>query len=395
MKKRFSTLDVQMNPNHPIWDKKDSELALNAQSQKDVEASQGSEIFQEGGQQQSYELPATAYPSLGFVRWISDDMANVIASLIGSRDIPTTTPSDGIELLGFANQSTHLGKVYIEAGDNNGVVQCNFYVSSDGKITAELGAGVLASAAGVQSLTLVALTTATNVVNDILYITTRTNGTAAAGLGTGILFYIEDAAGNDQTAGDLHILWTDPTNGSESSLARFYSLEGGSQIYKIMMGTVFTSHLKTSISTSGQTTVFSITVPANYFAGAQGGHIHFKVCAYVDANANVRTLTPRLIVGGTTMTNAAYVFTMTANTNRVIIYEGWISRNASGVQEVVLRSGRGDVLGAYTEVIDETTASNTDTAAITISFTLQLSGSVDAGYFNAVAVEAKDTGSTF
>lgn len=54
-----------------------------------------------------------------------------------------------------------------------------------------------------------------------------TSGTAAAGLGGGISFELEDAAGNANGAGLLDVVWQDATNASEDSFFQFQTYVAG------------------------------------------------------------------------------------------------------------------------------------------------------------------------
>lgn len=152
-----------------------------------------------------------------------------------------------------------------------------------------------------------------------------------------------------------------------------------------LSGVVFATNTNTTISTSGQTTVFSGTIPANFFTK---GQIRFKVMAYVNTNASGRTITPRLIVGGTTLTG--FVYTLGGNLVWVVSFEGTISYNATDVQELNLSTERvQSATGgtSYAKDISRGTAANDDASTIDLSFTLQLSGGVDTGIFSSVIVE--------
>lgn len=61
-------------------------------------------------------------------------------------------------------------------------------------------------------------TAATNVVRDVLKLETQSTGTAAAGLGAGLLFSIETAAASTmQTAAQIAAVWTDATNATRKA----------------------------------------------------------------------------------------------------------------------------------------------------------------------------------
>jgi len=219
-------------------------------------------------------------------------------------------------------------------------------------------------------------------------------GTAAAGTGSQATFRAEDGAGVIATAGAIFAQLKDVTTTAVYSVMGFYNNIKGAVSAKLFVGSVYASHLRTNISTAGQTTAWSVSIPANYFGTAQGGHIRFRAFVRVDSNANARTLTARLIVGGTTVT---YSVALAANGIFTHIFDGFISQGGSNVQDCVLSAKRWNASDLVTTVqdIQYAAAAETDTAAIAASLTFQLSGTVDSGWFNAVEVEAIDTGNTW
>lgn len=149
-------------------------------------------------------------------------------------------------------------------------------------------------------------------------------------------------------------------------------------------GTVFANNVKTTISTSGQTTVFDITVPANFFTK---GQLRFSCEGFIDPDGNNRTLTARFIVGGTTVSIASQTST---TDNFVDKFEGSIGFDSTDNQNVFLTQYRARDDGATSGFVRKEigTASNDDASTIAVSFTLQLSGSVTLGWFNNVVVES-------
>lgn len=63
-----------------------------------------------------------------------------------------------------------------------------------------------------------------------------TSGTAAASLGGGINFELEDAAGNANGAGFLDVVWQDATNASEDSFFQFQTFVAGSAVDLMRFG---------------------------------------------------------------------------------------------------------------------------------------------------------------
>lgn len=146
---------------------------------------------------------------------------------------------------------------------------------------------------------------------------------------------------------------------------------------------VYSAVGRTNISTSGSTTVFDLTVPANFFIK---GQLRFKVDAYTDATGTPRNLTSTLTVAGTTN---QLVLTTGTSLNRLHIISGNIGYASADKQDSFtwfkqVQDGATSVLiegGQYTE------HSGDDASAITVTLTLALSGAVDAGWFNNVIVE--------
>ncbi len=71
---------------------------------------------------------------------------------------------------------------------------------------------------------------ATNTVTDILTLGSTSSGTAAAGIGVGILLTTEDAGGSVQNAGRVQATLTTATAGSEVSKISFQTVNGGAAL---------------------------------------------------------------------------------------------------------------------------------------------------------------------
>ena len=70
----------------------------------------------------------------------------------------------------------------------------------------------------------------TTTILDVLTIKRITSGTAAAGLGCGILLQLEDDGGNLDSAGRVSTVWTDATGGSEDSAITFQVRTAGAAL---------------------------------------------------------------------------------------------------------------------------------------------------------------------
>lgn len=379
MDKFSEVLNALLNRRHPKWHERDTDASLTAQQQKNVVANSGDELFPEGGQQQNYELPATAFPSVGYIQWLSDDQANVVAQLIATHAIPGNTNQSGIEFKGFANIVGELGAVYLEAGDNTGVTQCDFYVFSDGTITANLSAGGVASAAGAQKMTLIAQTTATNVINDILYLLTNTNGTAAQGLGTGINFYIEDAAGNNQQAADLAAQWVSATNGSETAKMLVFLTQGGT-LYSYPLGLLkYVAAGNITIGTT-ETIIFDQTVPANWLAGDNVIRFEFNTNM---ASGTSRTITWKIYYDDTVMITQALHNTGTSASDAV--FRGKVFSTGSNAQKAYFEEQFYN--GTSNNYIVHGTAVEDTTTVKNIKVTCQLGGAVTTALAAGITLE--------
>jgi hypothetical protein len=150
-----------------------------------------------------------------------------------------------------------------------------------------------------------------------------------------------------------------------------------------LSGVVFANNTRTAISTVGNTTVFDLTVPANFFSK---GHIRIYFDVFTDANANNRTLTATLTLGASTavLENLG----TSTNVNRLRKFQASIGKGGTDVQDIFF-DGYFINDNSTTVVVDGeyTQANETESETIALSLTLSLSGSVDAGWYNNVKVE--------
>jgi hypothetical protein len=142
---------------------------------------------------------------------------------------------------------------------------------------------------------------------------------------------------------------------------------------------------KVNISTSGETDVFNLTLPANFFASG-GGSIRFGFDVLIDANASARGTTPKLYIGATSNSLA---FQTSANTVTRARVNGSIFRTGVDTQMGSTNIGLIFQTGLTTNYYPGPYVSGVadDAAEIVVRFTLQLSGTVDAGWFGGVVVE--------
>ena len=79
----------------------------------------------------------------------------------------------------------------------------------------------------------------TNTVTDLLTLTHSTSGTAAASFGAGLVYKLEDAAGNIETVASIDAVLTDATNGSEDAVFSFKTMIAGAaktEVFRIGAG---------------------------------------------------------------------------------------------------------------------------------------------------------------
>lgn len=159
----------------------------------------------------------------------------------------------------------------------------------------------------------------------------------------------------------------------------YYLPDGGNKTN--LTSTLYSLTNQTTISTSGETTVFSVVLPANFFLT---NHLHYRLWVKTHSTTN-RNFTERLTVGGTTVSIA----TVTGSTSRVHwVLEGYVSYSAEDVQNVMMESRRYNASSAaYINVMEYGEPANDDASTITVSLTLELSGAVTVGIFGGVIVE--------
>lgn len=103
--------------------------------------------------------------------------------------------------------------------------------STDGVLPYRLNSGAFAdSPISRLSADTVGITTdnaITNAITDQLYLTHTTSGTASTGIGAGLLFRMEDAAGQTESAARIASVFTSAANGNEQSALTFSTRTSG------------------------------------------------------------------------------------------------------------------------------------------------------------------------
>lgn len=139
----------------------------------------------------------------------------------------------------------------------------------------------------------------------------------------------------------------------------------------------------TTISISGETTVFEVALPAGFFA-AGGYQLRWSVAGLVHVSTSVRNFISRLYVNGVEVVET--LLSLTINAAYRYRHEGVMLRSGSDAQvsdfyTTLLYSAPGLRYGGYAATTED------EGAEIVVRFTLQLSGTVTAGWFGGVTVE--------
>lgn len=382
--KQHSTLDVLRNKAHPLWLQRAINQSAPMQKQKDVFADDSSEIAPiTTNQEHIIAAPEFNEGILPF-KWVDTETGVEIAYGYGSW---LNGVGSGMFLTSRAKSSLYYAATQLlnlDEDDDIRSPKTKFVFTSRGDGTLDM-TGATNDAAGQQYLALIALLNETNVTNTVSYLTARSKGTAAAAFGVAQEYRLESAGGNDRPSHVISSEWADPTDSLEFASLFTYKLIGGAQTKQAVTHYVNAQNTLTVISTSGQTTVFSITLPAKFFSATNGGHLGFRVMCYFDMAGTGRNVTPRLTVGGTTFTGS--VSSLGSGSTWVFEILGEISRNTTDSQECTFRQNRFSTsAGTYSPFWERTSFTNDDDSTIAVTLTLQLSGAVDLGYFFLVDV---------
>lgn len=185
----------------------------------------------------------------------------------------TTNGTSGYAVYGSA---TAIGAIAVYGNSSSGTAVQG---------TSNSGAGVVASSTTGIALQATSLggTTATltrnqtnNLVEDVLRIVKLCSGTAAAGIGSRVVFTIEDDSGNANTAGSVTIEYTDVTSATRDALLKVKVVDSGTELTMVEVG-------------SGQTIRFPQNLPGPYVddtAASAGGVPQYGL--YIDASSTVK-----------------------------------------------------------------------------------------------------------
>lgn len=148
--------------------------------------------------------------------------------------------------------------------------------------------------------------------------------------------------------------------------------------------TLYASNVETTISTSGTTNIFSITLPSNFFTNH---HLIWRAEGFIDQNANNRTITLTQTLDGTSF--AVELGGGGANAITVWEFKGSIGSGGTNIQNNKLFM-QSVTNASNTQQIEwehsETT--KTESSALVLTVSIGISGSVDSGWFDNVLVQA-------
>lgn len=150
-------------------------------------------------------------------------------------------------------------------------------------------------------------------------------------------------------------------------------------------GVVYSKSERTNITqtSTDSTTVFSVTVPANFFSK---GYLRFECWAWTNTPTS-RTLTTTLTCGASTAVTAISTGAGQLRLNR---FYGSISKGGSNIQDMFLVHNifEDNVVTTWNPEGEYTQAGETESGTISVSLTMGLSNTVTAGWFGGVFVEA-------
>lgn len=151
-------------------------------------------------------------------------------------------------------------------------------------------------------VTVIGTTAATNAVTELLTIESQSTGTPAAGIGAGLSFRAETSSGNVETGGQLYVLATDVTAGSEDFAFSFRLMAAGAsstEIARISPAGVMTL-AGDNVLTAGKASVAQNLTTAGFVASVDND----------GAKSGGTTYTPTPIGGNTKTIDNAGSFTI-------------------------------------------------------------------------------------
>lgn len=145
----------------------------------------------------------------------------------------STNGTSGYAVYGNA---TAIGATAIYGNSTSGTAVSGLSSSGAGVVATSLtGISLQATSLGGTTATLTRNQT-NNLVEDVLRIVKLCSGTAAVGIGSRVVFTIEDDSGNANTAGSVTIEYTDVTSATRDALLKVKVVNSGSELTMIEVG---------------------------------------------------------------------------------------------------------------------------------------------------------------
>jgi len=140
---------------------------------------------------------------------------------------PVISDSNANELLSFTTTASAVNQINIENAATGGAPTISA-VGGDTNID------VLLRPKGAGNVFSLVETSATNTVIDVMRVDARSSGTAAAGIGAGLLFGVRTSAGNTEVGARIEAITTDVTAGSEDFDISFKVMAAGAAATEAM-----------------------------------------------------------------------------------------------------------------------------------------------------------------
>lgn len=226
-------------------------------------------------------------------RFINTGLYNVtlsgIQSTVGSavltiNNTSGTTNANGIRVstngtsgAAIYATSSSVGTVSIHGNaSSSGIAVLGVSVSGAGIVASSgSGNGIQATSSGTIAGMFIR-NQSTNTIENAIQLLKSASGSAAIGIGTGILASIEDSSGNPTTAGSLTFEYTNVTTATRDALFKINVADSGAQLTIVEVG-------------SGQTVRFPQNLPGPYVddtAASAGGVPQYAL--YIDASSTVK-----------------------------------------------------------------------------------------------------------
>jgi len=145
----------------------------------------------------------------------------------------STNGTSGYAVYGNA---TAIGATAVHGNSTSGTAVSGLSSSGAGVVATSLtGISLQATSLGGTTATLTRNQT-NNLVEDVLRIVKLCSGTAAVGIGSRVVFTIEDDSGNANTAGSVTIEYTDVTSATRDALLKVKVVNSGSELTMVEVG---------------------------------------------------------------------------------------------------------------------------------------------------------------